>query len=286
MTAVEAFAPAKINLTLHVTGQRPDGYHLLDSLVCFADVGDTVRVRPCDTLRLNIDGPFANGLEIDESNLVLRAAQFLAPSKGAEITLTKRLPVSSGIGGGSADAAAALRALSVLWGVPLPNARETAVLGADVPVCMASSFARMSGTGEVIDLLGDAPEMSLVLINPGVGVSTPQVFRGLSRKSNPPMQAISRMDSGEWVEWLAAHRNDLEAPASAAAPVIGTVLDVLRSLPGCRLARMSGSGATCFAILDRNFEAEALESIRARYPDWWVTQAEMLPPERAAARLL
>lgn len=284
MTAVEAFAPAKINLTLHVTGQRPDGYHLLDSLVCFADVGDTIRVRSSDTLCLSIEGPFSKGLAVDETNLVLRAARFLAPEKCAEITLIKRLPVASGIGGGSADAAAALRALSALWGVALPKARDTAVLGADVPVCMTSSFARMSGTGEQIGLLADAPDPVMVLINPGVGVSTPTVFRGLGQKDNPRMQDMPSVTSQDWIAWLTSQRNDLEAPARAAQPVIGTVLEALRAIPGCRLARMSGSGATCFAIFDRAVDAGALAAIRGHHPEWWVVETRITTPDRAVAR--
>lgn len=272
MTTVEAFAPAKINLTLHVTGQRPDGYHLLDSLVAFADVGDTVRAEPADRLSLKIEGPFAHQLTPDEDNLVLRAARLLDPDRGAALTLIKRLPVASGIGGGSADAAAALRALSALWDLPLPEEDRLIPLGADVPVCLRPRLTRMRGIGEVLDRLGPVPEFGLVLVNPGIEVLTPAVFKALAQKDNPPMdwsgQGPETWDG--WIAWLACQRNDLEAPAIALAPVIGTVLDALRALPGCRLARMSGSGATCFALFDPGATIDA-GPISQRHPDWWVT---------------
>lgn len=275
MTEVEVFAPAKINLALHVTGKRPDGYHLLDSLVAFATCGDSVIVRSSDRLSLSIEGPFAAGLLAEEDNLVLRAARFLAPDRSAEITLVKRLPVASGIGGGSADAAAALRALGTLWGVPLPAAQESAVLGADVPVCLASSFARMSGIGEEIEALGAPPDLAMVLVNPGVAVSTPTVFRGLARKDNPRLSPMPSAQSGDWMSWLTRQRNDLEAPAIAAAPVIASVLSELRSLPGCALARMSGSGATCFGLFEGTVPADALAALRARHDGWWVAETRL-----------
>lgn len=273
MTAVEAFAPAKINLTLHVTGQRDDGYHLIDSLVAFADVGDTVTVRPSDRLQLICDGPFGDRLPAGEDNLVVQAARLLDPNGTAEITLTKRLPPASGIGGGSADAAAALRALSQLWGLPLPAVDEVAALGADVPVCLRSGFTRMRGIGETLDLLGPTPGFGLVLVNPGVEVSTPAVFKALAQKDNPPMDGAGDATASweDWIAWLTDQRNDLEAPAISLAPVIGTILEELRALSGCRLARMSGSGATCFALFDPGATVDA-SAIAQQHPDWWVTE--------------
>lgn len=278
MTAVEVFAPAKINLTLHVTGQRDDGYHLLDSIVAFANYGDTVIVRPSKELRLRIEGPFGQELQPDENNLVLRAARFLDPSGCAEITLVKRLPVASGIGGGSADAAATLRALSALWDVPLPSASECAVLGADVPVCLASEFSRMSGIGEKIVPVADPPSLDIVLVNPRVAVPTPVVFKGLSRKDNAALPSLPASGAARWLEWLKDQRNDLEAPAISAAPVISGVLEELWRLPQCRFARISGSGATCFALFEQGtLSAAAVDAIRDRHPDWWVTQAHIGP---------
>ena len=277
-TAVEVFAPAKINLTLHVTGRRADGYHLIDSLVAFADVGDTVAVRPSDHLHLICDGPFGDRLPVGEDNLVLRAARLLDPTGTAGITLTKRLPPASGIGGGSADAAAALRALPELWGVPHPAADEIAALGADVPVCLRSGFTRMRGIGEKLDLLGPTPGFGLVLVNPGVEVSTPAVFKALAQKDNPPMDGAGDTTASweGWIAWLADQRNDLEAPAISLAPVIGTVLEELRALPGCRLARMSGSGATCFALFDPGATFDASPIVQ-RHPDWWITETRGFP---------
>ena len=276
MTEVEAFAPAKINLALHVTGQREDGYHLLDSIVAFADYGDTIVVRPSETLDLTIEGPFGQGLEPDENNLVLRAARFLDPTGTAEITLIKRLPLASGIGGGSADAAAALRALSALWNVPLPPVETCAALGADVPVCLASVFSRMSGIGDKIAPLGDAPDLDIVLINPGVAVPTPAIFKGLSSKDNAPLSPVPASGAERWLDWLQDQRNDLEAPAIAAEPVIADALEELRGMPDCRLARLSGSGATCFALFERGgTPLSAVEAIKARHPKWWVTPTRL-----------
>ena len=204
--AIEAFAPAKVNLALHVTGQRADGYHLLDSLVVFAGVGDRVSVSDADRLVLDVTGPEGTGLSAAEDNLVLRAARSFDVGRGAAITLFKDLPVASGIGGGSADAAAALRALSQLWEMPLPPPEAVLSLGADVPVCLAGRPARMSGIGGT---LAEAPrlpdDLAVVLVNPRVAVSTPAVFRALGSKDNPPMEALpASFDTPtEFAGWLA-----------------------------------------------------------------------------------
>ena len=270
-TAVETFAPAKINLTLHVTGQRPDGYHLIDSLVAFADVGDTVYAEPADRLTLKIDGPFASQLAATDDNLVLRAARLLSPDRGAALTLVKRLPVASGIGGGSADAAATLRALSELWDMPLPEDHRLTALGADVLVCLTPRLTRMRGIGDVLEPLGGTPDFDLLLLNPGIGVATPAVFAALAQKDNPPIETLPPPpgDRDGWIAWLAAQRNDLEGPATTLAPAIGDVLAELRALPGCRLARMSGSGATCFGLFDPATPPDP-GPISLRHPDWWV----------------
>lgn len=268
-------APAKINLSLHVTGQQSDGYHLLDSLVMFTDMGDVVTVTPADTLTLTIDGPFAAGLEVDDTNLVLRAARAFRTDHGAAITLTKNLPVASGIGGGSADAAATLRALSRLWDLPLPAPDDILALGADVPVCMTTDLTRMRGIGGDITRLGPAPDLPLLLVNPNIGVSTPAVFNGLASKTNPPMNAPmpDPGQSGQWVRWLASQRNDLEGPAKDQAPKITIALAALAHFDGCILSRMSGSGATCFAIFkDQEARAKACEKLQKIHPTWWIVE--------------
>lgn len=279
--AVERLARAKLNLALHVTGQRADGYHLLDSLVVFADLGDGIAVEPAPELSLTIDGPMAAGLSAGEDNLVLRAARLLGPGRGAAIRLTKRLPVASGIGGGSADAAATLSALADLWGMALPDAGRVLALGADVPVCLAGRPARMQGIGEVVTPLPDPlPPAALVLVNPGIAVSTPEIFRRLQRKDNAPLPASLPQFAhlAQLADFLSAQRNDLQPPAEALAPVLATVVAALAAEPGARFARMSGSGATCFALFDDLGQARAAAArLQARNHGWWV-QAGMLAP--------
>ncbi|MCE8544790.1 4-(cytidine 5'-diphospho)-2-C-methyl-D-erythritol kinase [Ruegeria pomeroyi] len=274
--AIEVFAPAKINLTLHVTGQRDDGYHLLDSLVVFADIGDTVRVTPADRLSLDIDGPEAGGLDAEPDNLVLRAARLLAPDRGAAITLTKRLPVASGIGGGSADAAAGLRALAQLWDMSLPEPEQVLSLGADVPVCLSVMPRRMRGIGEQLDHVPPLPAMDILLVNPRVAVSTPTIFRTLAEKNNPPMERdLPRWrDLPDFAGWLANQRNDLALPAIAQQPAITEVIDAL-SEAGALFAGMSGSGATCFGLFSPD-HPPAEPVLRRRHPDWWCARGRVL----------
>lgn len=271
-------AAAKINLCLHVTGQRADGYHLLDSLVVFAGVGDRLSFTPADDLRLTIGGPQAANLPIADDNLILRAARAFAVARGAHIHLEKHLPIASGIGGGSADAAAALRSLSRIWGLPLPDAARVLALGADVPVCMASRAVRMAGIGEVLSPVPPLPPAHLVLINPGIAVSTPAVFAALPSKTNPPLPEIPQFASlTDFGHWLSAQRNDLEAPALALAPVIASVKATLAAQPGCHIARMSGSGATCFGLFATKALAEtAAQTIARGQPGWWVDTGRMI----------
>jgi 4-diphosphocytidyl-2-C-methyl-D-erythritol kinase len=270
------FAPAKINLHLHVVGRRADGYHLLDSLVVFAGVGDRLTVSPADRLTLSVTGPFAAGLEAEADNLVLRAARALGAQEGVEATgalvLEKNLPIASGIGGGSADAAAALRLLSRFWGVNVADAGQRAGgLGADVPVCLAGMPARMSGIGEVLVPAPKLPNVGIVLINPGVAVSTPAVFRARAGAFSDPAQFPDGgwSDAGSLVATLRANRNDLEQPARSLAPAIGDVLDMLAATPGCLLARMSGSGATCFGLFD-DPETARVAAGTIVHDGWWV----------------
>lgn len=277
MTTETALARAKVNLALHVVGRRADGYHLLDSLVVFAEFGDRITVAPGQGLRLTVTGPQGGGLAADDDNLCLRAARAMA-GPGARITLEKHLPVASGIGGGSADAAATLQALTRLWRLPLPDAAAVLALGADVPVCLAGRPARMEGVGEVLSPLPPLPAAWLVLVNPGVAVPTPAVFRALERRDNARLPAtLPRLATAEELAaFLMMQRNDLEAPAMALAPVIGQVRSALSAQPGCLMARMSGSGATCFGLFpDALNAAAAAAALRRVQPGWWVEAAEL-----------
>lgn len=276
----EAFAAAKINLTLHVTGQRADGYHLLDSLVVFAETGDTIRAEPAEALSLTITGPQAAALPVGDDNLVLRAARLVGQGRGAAITLEKRLPIASGIGGGSADAAATIHALCGLWGLPLPGKADVLKLGADVPVCLDGRALRMTGVGEVLlPLAHPLPAAWLVLANPGVSQPTPAVFKALERRDHAPMpRDLPRLAGvADLAAFLQMMRNDLEPPAMRLAPEIGQTRTALSALPGCLMARMSGSGATCFGLFPDPLTASAAATqLRAQHPGWWVEAARMI----------
>ena len=256
---VEA-APAKLNLALHVRGRRPDGYHELETLFAFVEHGDVVTVEAADTDRFTLTGPFAQALAGEGGNLVTRAAVAFGERFGAgahAITLDKHLPVASGIGGGSADAAATLRALGRLHGVSTEAMFDIAdALGSDVPACLLGRTAIGRGRGEQLSTVAGWPGTPVLLVNPGVAVSTAEVFRRWDGVDHGPL--------GE--DWLGG-RNDLEAPARAIAPVIGDVLDLLAAQPGVRFARMSGSGATCFALFD-GVDACA-DAAKAMRPGWW-----------------
>jgi 4-diphosphocytidyl-2-C-methyl-D-erythritol kinase len=274
------FAPAKINLFLHAGEKRADGYHELESLVAFADVGDELEFATSGSLTLSLSGPFAKGLQAESDNLVLRAARALAAharhSEGVAIALTKNLPVASGIGGGSADAAATLRGLVKLWKLDIP-AVELAVLaaslGSDVPVCVESKAAWMEGRGEKVTPAGILPEMAMVLINPGAAVSTADVFRGLkSRRGTGTVDHRTLMrNPRDLIAFLKTTANDLEAAARTIAPVIGEVLSELSRMVGIELWRMSGSGATCFGLFEDASSAEmAAIALSHSHPTWWV----------------
>jgi len=261
--ATEGFAPAKINLSLHVTGQRADGYHLLDSIVMFADVGDRLWFEPGGVMSLEVCGPFTEGVPSDARNLVWKAA-VLAGWCG-HIRLEKNLPNGAGIGGGSADAAAVLRFLG------RPELAPS--LGADVSVCVGAFAQRMQGIGEVLTPLVNFPELSAILVNPGVTVATPEVFKRLSEKQNQPMpDALPMLTNADAaIGWLAGRWNDLEAPAIATQPIIKNVLDALANVPNAALVRMTGSGATCFALFQNgDFAKQAAHDLQQAHPDWWV----------------
>ena len=270
------FAPAKLNLCLHVTGVRRDGYHLLDSIVMHVDVGDRIWVNEHDHLALSISGPFGEDIPSGPENLVLRAASLVSNDRGAKIRLEKNLPPASGIGGGSSDAAATVRALCLLRKKPQPDLNFLLNLGADVPVCMTAQLTRLRGVGEKLNLLGAPPELAFVLINPGIEVSTPNVFQALETKSNSGLgqDMPNPSDLDAWLLWLSCQRNDLEKPASILAPVILDVLEALNTLPQATLVRMSGSGATCFAIMrDRPSAKAAAAKLQRIHPAWWVKDA-------------
>jgi 4-diphosphocytidyl-2-C-methyl-D-erythritol kinase len=274
-------APAKINLFLHIGERRADGFHPLQSLAVFTDAGDALVLEAAPELSLAIDGPFAKGLQSESDNLVLRAAKSLLENaalggQGAKLSLTKNLPVASGIGGGSADAAAALRGLNQLWKAGKDQATLCGIaasLGSDIPVCVVSTPSFMEGRGEILRAVVSMPRIPLLLVNPGVGVPTKTVFAALQTRSGVEMALPQGRfgDTADLLRFLETTRNDLEAPALALQPVIGEVLAAIRALPGALLVRMSGSGATCFGIFaDDDCCARAAEIMKDANPGWWV----------------
>lgn len=283
-----SLAPAKVNLFLHVGEVQTNGRHPLDSLVVFAgpEAADRVSALPADGLSLDITGPRAEGLEVDEGNLVLRAAYGLIEASGerhgAALTLDKHLPVAAGIGGGSADAGATLRLLQDLWSLDAELVQRVAVpLGGDVPVALVGRTALMQGEGErVLPQMG-LPTLPAVLVNPGVDCPTGAVFRAFDAAgAGAGFSALARVPRFEtattMIDWLESQRNDLEPVAIDLVPAIGKVLAVLSEVPGTRLSRMSGSGATCFALFDTREAAEAAAAeLATGYPDWWVRATEL-----------
>ena len=276
-------APAKVNLTLHVLGRRADGYHEIESLVAFADIGDRLTFVPGDALALDVSGPTAQAAGAGADNLVLKAARALAERvdglRLGRFDLDKQLPVAAGLGGGSSDAAAALRLLARVNDLSLDDerVREAArATGADVPVCLDPKARMMRGIGEVLSDPFALPELPAVLVNPGVAVPTKDVFAALAA---PPLTAPAQAedffainaDAAALMSILAARRNDLEIPAIKLQAVIADVLEALQASPHCLLARMSGSGATCFALFGSAGAAqEVAQRLQADHPGWWV----------------
>lgn len=295
MKTVDVFAPAKINLALHVTGQRADGYHLLDSLVAFADVGDHLLIQPGNTVSLTTEGAEAASVPADMNNLVMQVAGLFDDLAGASFLLTKNLPVSSGIGGGSADAAAAFRGLVQFLDIAgdvedatlKPMADKLLALGADIPMCLLSSYAQVTGIGEKVRPISSLPQLDAVLVNPRRAVSTPTVFKAMKTRENPSLpDAFKAFDGADdFILWLAEQRNDLEEPAIRLEPAIARVKSALSADDTCHLARMSGSGATCFGLYGSAQDAKtAAESLADAHPDWWVratrlgTQSDLALP--------
>jgi 4-diphosphocytidyl-2-C-methyl-D-erythritol kinase len=284
--SVRVFAPAKINLTLKVGRPRADGLHPLQSVVVFADVGDIVSAEPSDILSLTVEGEFASALGVDDNNLVLRAARALAEATGrplgAALTLEKNLPIASGIGGGSSDAAAALRALNELWQASLSNAQLATIaqsLGADVPVCVGGVSAWMTGAGETFTPI-EAPPFATVLVNPLAPLSTAEVYRsfdGMDLGSDlPNATPLSWRDRTEALAAIASLGNDLEAPARSLMPELANVAAELRADHRVSYAALSGSGATMFALVENmDAAAELADALQSAHPGWWVCDAEL-----------
>jgi len=281
-------APAKVNLALHVTGRRPDGYHALESLVAFAEVGDEIEAAPADKDSLTITGPFAQALIGADGNLVLRALVAFrahwpeALPSGLALLLRKNLPIAAGLGGGSADAAATLRLLSQLSAVPVSFADLLELarsLGADVPMCLYSRPAEVRGIGEIVLPLKHFPALHIVLANPLVPVVTADVFRRLEQRDNPGLPDLGDplVRPAQLALWLSETRNDLEPPAVALVPAIAELRGRLGRANGCILARMSGSGATVFGLFGSAAQAhQAAHDLREIWPDYWVAASPLI----------
>ena len=279
MQNISVFAPAKINLYLHITAKRNDNYHLIESLIVFANYGDKITVTPAEKFGLQINGQFAPYIKPNNDNLVIKAAMLLAKASGIKatgnITLTKNLPIASGIGGGSADAAAALLALRKLWDVPISNEDMSNLaikLGADVAICLQRTASIVTGIGEKINPVPILPKFWLVLVNPNLLVSTAEVFAAYKDKfSTPQPMNTQPKDLEELISLLSNRGNDLTGASISIAPVIKEVIEVLEATPNTVLSRLSGSGATCFAIFKTKFDAEAAaKKLIHKYPQWWV----------------
>ena len=272
------FAPAKINLNLHITGKTANGYHLLESLVVFVDIGDTVSATLSDSLTLQISG---NPDLSNSDNSVLHAARLLQKSQshpnGAALTLVKHLPVGAGIGGGSADAAATLRLLARLWECAL-NAINPLSLGADVPVCLESKTAFMRGIGEILDYHVNIPEVAIVLVNPGKTLMTQTVFSGFNSSFSTGLPSKNQFaDRDALCAYLHNTGNDLQKSAIVLMPEIETILSLLKDTQHCLFARMSGSGATCFGLYATLAQAtQAMQYIQQQHPEWWVKAGKIL----------
>ena len=286
-TRLECLAPAKINLALHVTGQRSDGYHLLDSLVCFTRFGDQLSIERADHDSLEITGPLSAHLR-DQTpkgdNLLERALatmRTLHPIPPLKTVLEKHIPVAAGLGGGSSDAAAMIGLIAKLYPQIAAHADLPQLalgLGADVPMCLKSQPMIARGIGEELSVLPDFPELQMVLINPRIGVSTPEIFANLANKNNTPLPALPDvLNAASLVQWLHTTRNDLELPAIKTLPLIADIKNMLDH-HGASLARMSGSGASVFGLFETKQQAQlAVEKIAKSKPDWFVIATQTLP---------
>ena len=268
-------APAKINICLHVLKRRVDGLHQIDSLVIFLDCDEWITVTKANKTELSIIGPQAAKLPVSENNLILRATRLFPAQCTSKITLHKSMPVAAGIGGGSADAAATLKAMSKVWKLPMPNVSNQLQLGADVPVCMHSKPVLMQGVGEDISSVLNFPKLFCCLVNPGVVVKTEDIFKKLIKKDNSAISILPQSEK-DWYFWFGQQRNDLQEPAISTEPVIGLVLKRLKNFNPI-VARMSGSGATCFALFETLDQAkQSAKTISKDFPKWWTTAGSIL----------
>lgn len=281
---LSATAKAKLNLYLHITGKRADGYHLLDSLVCFVALGDSITVEDAPELSLTVEGPFAAAISADADNLVMRAANVLRAHAGvdvgAHITLCKNLPVAAGLGGGSSDAATCLILLRSLWGLAISDSMLATLavpLGADMSVCLHGKPAYMSGIGEVIEPAPTMPALYLLLVNPMRELSTAEVYRRFQAEARTTARPeIDASSADRLVISLATTRNDLQRPAITLCAEVAEVLLALETQFDCRLARMCGSGATCMGVFeDEQACLRAAETIRRDHPQWWIAPTQL-----------
>lgn len=276
------FAPAKVNLFLHVTGRRADGYHTLESLIFFADIADRLTVQPADSTSLSSHGPFAAALPAANDNIVMETCRLLKQHypeiPDVRITLEKNLPVAAGIGGGSGDAAAAARAVLALADIQPEPEKIVGVLqtlGAEMPVCYHAKPALVEGIGERLTFWPDLPDWGIVLVNPQVPLRTRDVFAGVKNYGKAGNYPIPKTPA-DWLELAAATGNDLQRPAEKIVAEIPAMLAALKTSAHCLLARMSGSGATCFGLYAGRARAkEAAEILQTRYPQWWVKSGGM-----------
>ncbi len=274
-------ANAKVNLALHITGQQLDGRHILDSLVAFPDFGDELYFEKADDLSLSVSGPFGNELLQENKsgpNIIIKAAQLIKEQdNGAAIKLIKNLPLASGIGGGSSDAAVTLKTLSRLWNKKMPELKDILDLGSDVPVCLSNELQRMQGIGEIRTVLDPPPPMWIVLANPGVRIPTAKIFNYLKSKHNGELEPFQRINDLEtFFQYLKRQRNDLESVTTTLFPEVDGMLEVINETLHCKLCRMSGSGATCFGLYTRESHAiEAEEKIKESFSKAWAVSAPL-----------
>ncbi len=279
----EEKASAKVNLCLQIVGQKSNGFHLIDSIVGFTEFGDHLSFKKSDELKLTMKGAFSDQIPVDKSNLILKAAELLRAinniKTGAHITLTKNLPPSAGLGGGSSDAAAAIRGLSRLWDTDLPEIDDLMKIGSDLPVCINQKTQHMKGFGEVLEEINTFPNLPILLVNPLKKVSTQTVFRMLQNKKNPPLSEYEKLfqEKKDWINWLLLQRNDLMEPAVKVEPVISEVLQLISKQISVEKVSMSGSGATCFGIFENKCDCDlAMKRIRIERPDWWSVSTEII----------
>ena len=280
---MEEKASAKVNLCLQIVGQKSNGFHLLDSIVGFTEFGDHLSFKKSDELALTMKGAFSDQIPVDKSNLILKAAELLRTinniKAGAHITLTKNLPPSAGLGGGSSDAAATIRGLSRLWGTDLPDIDDLMKIGSDLPVCINQKTQHMKGFGEVLEEINTFPNLPILLVNPLKKVSTQTVFRMLKNKKNPPLSKYEKLfqTKKDWINWLLLQRNDLMEPAVKVEPVISEVLRLISKQISVEKVSMSGSGATCFGIFENKQDCDlAMKRVRLERPDWWSVSTEII----------